>query len=195
MKSLVFITSSLLGASSVEAWEVRKLGQDDRKLGQVDFLVSQASPEKELLCVSAADGMRNFGNLKLKPCDFEQYPPEQLWNYQDGILYNDIGNGNSKCMVANDVLDGVRMRLADCDESLAAYYEFIYDGEFIKFTSNQSYCITNRGPNANDGDPIHARPCSDRADFKWWHTGNDPRGTLYSFYAEGGCIQTNNDST
>jgi hypothetical protein len=98
-------------------------------------------------------------------------------------------------MMASDLVEGARMRLAtDCNDNVVND-EFIYDGEYIKLKSNEGYCVTNRGQNANDGDSIHIKPCRDRDDFKWLHTGNDPRaGTLHSFYAEGGCIQTKNDS-
>jgi len=198
MKLLLATTALFVTASG--AWEVRKLNQPDRKLGQFDFLISDASPEDGPLCITATDGMRNFGNLKLMPCDFNQFPPEQLWNYEDDQFFNDLGNSNSKCMVANhgdSLFDGVRMRLADCDASLSNN-EFIYDGEYIKFASNTSYCLTNRGPIAHAGDPIHAKPCLDRDDFKWSHTDEDPRqdgGTLYTFYADGGWISPKNCST
>lgn len=178
-----------------EAWEIRPL-QDDRKLqsapGVFDFLISNASQEP--LCITAADGMRNFGNLKLMPCDFETFPAEQLWNYEDAKFYNDIGISNSKCMVVNhgkELWNGVRVRLADCADSLLMT-SFLYDGEFIRVASDETYCLTNRGDKAQAGDTIHAKPCLDRDDFKWTHTDMDPRndgGTLYSFYADDGCIQ------
>jgi hypothetical protein len=196
MKFLLSTSLSLVAVSNVESWKVHKLEhENERKLSQFDFLISRASPQGQPFCMTAADtdGMRS-SNLKLKPCDFEQYPAEQLWNYADDKFYNDVGNGNSKCMMPNDLLEGARMRLAaDCNVNVA-HDEFIYDGEYIKLKSNENYCVTNRGQNVNDNDSIHLKPCRDRDDFKWLHTGNDPRGTLYSFYAEGGCIQTNNDS-
>jgi hypothetical protein len=70
--------TALLTVSNVESWKVCKLEQEnDRKLGQFDFLISQASPQQQPLCLTAAntDEMHS-SNLKLKPCDFEHYPPE-----------------------------------------------------------------------------------------------------------------------
>lgn len=197
---VLFATTAAVEAST---WEVRKI-QDDRALssspGAFDFLISNASPPDEPLCITATEGMKDFGNLKLLPCDFAYFPPEQLWNYENGKLFNDLGNGQTNCMVINHgetLFDGVRIRLADCNEALS-FNEFIFDGDLIRVTSDDGYCITNRGATAQIGDSIHVKPCRDRDDFKWLHTEEDSRndgGTLYSFYAEGGCIQPKDGST
>lgn len=197
MKLLVTTTlllCPLVGAAGT--WKARRLPES------FDFLISEASPEDSPLCIAASEGP--FGNLKLLPCDFDSFPPEQLWNLQDGKFYNDLGNGNEKCMVVNHghqgaLEDGVRMRLADsCTKDSPSLDEFVYDGNYIRLLSDLSYCVTNRGATAHVGDTLHAKPCRNRDDFKWKYTEDDPRlerGELYVFYADGGCIQPKNGKT
>jgi cell division septation protein DedD len=164
-------------------------------ISDYEFLVSDASTD-ELLCITAT--RVNFGSLQLMPCDFVGAPPEQLWYYKDNKFHSGLGD---KCMIVNHgqaLFDGVRMRLADCSDSV--FNEVTYDGAFIKIVeSDELFCITNRGANANAGDTIHAKPCRhDRTDFKWTLMAQDPRindGTLYQFYAYGGCVHPKNGST
>ena len=200
MMKILFVAFAL--CTSTGAWEVRKLQQDRILAGNFDFLISYVSPADQPLCITATDGLRNFGNLKLMPCDFVNFPPEQLWNLEpDCRFYNDLGDGNEKCMGVNHgqaLFDGVRMRLADCIDDSPALNDFAYNGTHIRLFAYPSYCITNRGATAHVGDTIHAKPCQDRDDFKWKYTDEDPRldgGELYSFYADGGCIQPKNGST
>jgi hypothetical protein len=92
------------------------------------------------------------------------------------------------------IFDGVeaRARVADCTDFVSK--EWIHDGQYIKLASDEAYCLTNRGQNANVGDyTLHTKPCPDRPDFMWPHTSYDPR-SLYQFYPDDGCIATKNDS-
>lgn len=205
LASSLWLALAALSFSSTNAagpWKVEKI-QDYRALSGTNsnFLISNASPPDQPLCITVVDdgSLRNVANLKLEHCNFEMFPSNQLWSFEDGKLLNGLGSGNAKCMVVNhgvSLFDGVRMRLADCVKN--SLNEFVFDGEYIRIAVNTGYCLANRGTRAQAGDTILAKPCQDVNTFKWNHKNEDPRndgGTLYSFFAEGGCIQPKNGST
>jgi hypothetical protein len=146
--------------------ESRKLDEDSGHSGNIaSFLVSNIR-EDEAWCITAIEGT-DFGNVNLRLCDFEGAPTNQLWypGYPNKI-HSALEPG--KCLVVNHgrrLFSSARIHVADCDSGLS---EFFYDGfGHIKVAEDDSYCLTNRGPNPNASDYIHVKKCIDRPAFHW----------------------------
>lgn len=171
-----------------------------RKLEQAfDFIVSEAAPA---LCITAVQGDSAFGSLELASCDFENAPPEQLWR-QNGKFVSGIGT--DRCMTVNhgnSLFDGVRLRLGYCNSGLTDFTWNDGSADLLRVLNDNSFCLTCTGSTATAGDRILAKPCLNRADYKWTFTAattstgdqNDsPFGTLYELYCEANaCVQPKN---
>ena len=171
--------------------DARATSLDGRKLDGEEFihwfLVSHID-EDDAWCITAAEGTKEFGNLKLKPCDFDNAPLNQLWfpsfDVEDFKIHSALDD--TKCITVNHgtkIFDGARARLSDCDNGLTAY---IGDGH-IHVTADPSYCLTNRGPRPHPTDWIHVKPCLERADFYWEPVPHLPY--LVQLESGGGCAQ------
>lgn len=221
MKILTILSAFTLLTASLhqqraDAWELRRVTTQSkhRKLSnraEWNFLVSQIS-EDQAWCMSVA-GPQN--DIQLQDCDFVNAPPEQLWKFQDNRLWNDLGNGDSKCVTLKHSLsDGVGMRLVDCSDddepnSLMDFYWADDDGYIQPLSADDgapgAYCLTNRGANAHVSDPILAKPClCTRSDYRWMLTEEDPRNEdnddygdywLFELYGDGGCVQPKGGET
>jgi hypothetical protein len=153
------------------------------------WLVSHIS-ETDAWCITAAEGTQEFGNLLLQPCDFNFPNPNQLWylpfNQEDAKIYSALDD--SKCITVNhgeNLFDGARARLSDCENGLNTFW-YDEDGQ-IHVEQDDSYCLTNRGPNPHPSDWIHAKLCLDRPDFSFTPFPNIP--WRLQLTSGGGCAQ------
>lgn len=189
----------------VGAWQLRRVeSPDNRKLAPqgFDFIVSEASVQNNLLCVTAVEGTASYGSVELRSCDFDSTPSNQLWSRQGNKFVSAIGSGN-RCMTVNhgsNLFDGVRIRLGNCNDGLTTYTWNDGHADQLKVVDNTLYCLTSTGSTASSGDRIHAKPCLDRLDYKWTFTApptmeeENPFGTLYELYVAeaNACVQPKN---
>jgi hypothetical protein len=173
--------------------ESRELNEEPK----FHFLVSHIRQDKSW-CITAIDGNEEFGNLKLRICDFEGAPANQLF-YPDFKSDGSIKIGSAfdnKCIAINHgehLYDGARARLADCDKT--ALNDFAYDGsdDFIKVVAGGGeYCLTNVGPNPHPNDFIHAKPCQERPVFKWTAIPANAPPAYFHLVTGGGCAVPRN---
>jgi hypothetical protein len=168
----------------------------DRKLEIdefINFWIVSFISEEQAWCITAAEGTEEFGNLKLQPCDFSGTAKNQLWYipYESAELELQIRSAldDSMCITVNhgnNIFEGVRARLSDCENGLTTFYG--PEGH-IHVADDPSYCLTNRGPRPHPTDWIHAKTCIERADFFWLPIPNIPYHVQLKRSGGEGCAQ------
>lgn len=131
------------------------------------FLVSGIS-DTEDWCITATNGSQDFANVGFRECDFVGAPSSQKWHLDaDGKVHS--GLDFDKCLIVGfgkEVFDGVRIRIASCDNDLNKFSHNGGTGQ-LRLGSNPDFCVVNRGVNPNPSDTIHALPCSNEGRFTY----------------------------
>jgi hypothetical protein len=130
------------------------------------FFINQISEDKQW-CLTATSTRFN-ANLGFRLCDLENEPANQMWAFDAiGRLRSKVDD--ERCMVVGFgelIFGGVRMRLGRCNQNLS---RFVFQDERtpspLQLLDDTSYCVTNRGINANSDDMIHLKACIDRPDY------------------------------
>ena len=165
MKRFILLIMALLCFSPSCAhgrdWKEEASLLSERQLDGVNrpmwFLVSQISKNTSWCITVTTDDA-----IKLRRCDFNAANKNQLWSQtSDDKVHSALDN--RKCMDFS--YDSDLVRLEDCDIS-TEFAGFSSIGP-IKEVNDERYCLTNRGVNPNPGDPILAKKCLDRPDYKW----------------------------
>lgn len=196
----VLPVASFLVASfgpGVEAWQLRRVAKDRNLLEGFEFIVSNASSNNDPLCITAVEGTKEFGGVELRSCDLQNAPPEQLWSRQGNKFVS--GLSSDLCMMVNhgkNLFDGVRLRLGQCGGGLNEFTWNDGHADRLRVLSDESFCLTCTGSTASSGDRVLAKPCLERADYKWTFTAadvpkDDSLGVLYELvvYEADACVQ------
>jgi len=135
---------------------------------QYAFLVSNIDLNNDW-CVTATNGVNTDDRLGFRKCSFTLAPPlNQLWSLgSNGTMQSALNP--SKCMVVNkgamNIFNGVKVHIGDCTDT-TALNQFVHNGTTDNLkVSNTTFCITNRGRNANKGDTILAQTCKTKSKF------------------------------
>jgi hypothetical protein len=118
-------------------------------------------------CLTASQGTDDEEKLGFEICQFGDVSADQLWYIDEQGLFRS-GLDFDKCMVPGfgEAFADVTARINDCDEP----FRFQYSGDQtirpLEGEANQ-LCLTNDGINANDGDTMHFKTCTDEKRFKW----------------------------
>mmetsp|Transcript_23426 Transcript_23426/g.51900 ORF Transcript_23426/g.51900 Transcript_23426/m.51900 type:complete len:372 (-) Transcript_23426:619-1734(-) len=123
-----------------------------RQPGYHFHVARKKGSDGEDLCVTAKDGGKDYSSIRLRPCEFEKEPPNQLWRHDiDGKIHSAIGEGD-QCIVVGkpsadeyhfvdlygrggrnyfNVAEGTKMYTANCNiERDLKYFEYLYsEGE------------------------------------------------------------------
>lgn len=163
MTSFLFIFLALSLALRVRGnsqLQFRKLQQDDDTIDQ--FIIFNLGNDS--WCIELRDGsLRRNNKLILSKCRFGARPKKQLWKLtSDGMLRSMVNE--KKCVGVGDVYSGAWLRVNDCGKGDT---EQIWTTNGLALSPKgyeNALCVTNRGPNPNQGDPILLKKCTKQLD-------------------------------
>lgn len=137
------------------------------------FFVSHINEDEEW-CITASDGVGVNANIGFELCNFDAKPSDQLWRFDDdGKIHSKLNE--NRCMTVNfgeQVFDGVRARMADCEQDTELNL-FSHNGntDKLRLSDHEDYCMTNRGILPHTSDTIHAKPCKDEGRYIFTYQG------------------------